>query len=237
MKPIQIIFHTPGNTLGELESVLSERKLPFNYISCHELAERHIHATETDGLVILGGYESAADDDKHTFMPPEKLMIRNAIANNLPVFGICLGSQMLARSLGAVVERNKVNGREVKEVGWTPLALSDEGQRDPVLSKLDGFAQFQWHEDTFHLPPGAVHLASSERCPQQAFKLDKPGSPVYGVQFHPEVTPKGIAAWLKSSKSLSKEEKTSIWEETEKYYPVRHQASRRMFEAFCEQSF
>lgn len=231
---IAIIHHVQHNTLGGLEEVLSARKLPFHYIDCHQLSDAHIALDKLTGLIILGGKESAADDHLHAFMQPEQRMIRNAISQNLPVFGICLGSQMIARSLGATVEKNKVDGQEVKEIGWTSLQLTPQGLIDPVLSGLQNAPQFQWHEDTFHWPPNAVPLAASALCPRQAYRLNPK---TYGVQFHPEVSMRVIAEWLEVSESLSAAQKADIWVETEQHFEERHLASRKLFDAFCETAF
>lgn len=231
------MHHVAGNTLGPLEAVLTAKKLPFQYVDCHHLTPARIELENAHGLIILGGKESAADDQIHAFMQPEQQMIRNAIQQNLPVFGICLGSQLIARSLGATVERNRLNGQDVKEIGWTPLMLTEAGKADPVLSRLEGAPQFQWHEDTFHLPPDAVHLAASELCPRQAYKLNHPGGKTYAVQFHPEVSLPMIQAWLRASTSLDPARKATIWAESKQSFQQRHAASYAMFQAFCDLAF
>jgi GMP synthase-like glutamine amidotransferase len=234
---ILIIHHVETNNLGPLEEVLQAHKLPYQYLFCHQLGQHHVDLTGVTGLIMLGGPQSAAKEHKYAFMKPEQAMIRNAVSQNLPVFGICLGSQLLAHSLGAPVEKNMVDGHEIKEIGWTPIELSAAGQSDPVLRYLAGMAQFQWHEDTYHLPPNAIHLASTTHCAQQAFKLDRPHNKTYGVQFHPEVSKDVIQDWLYTSNSLNTQRKRAIWEETEIQFAERHAASRRMFKAFCEIAF
>lgn len=221
-----------------LESVLTRRHLPFEYLFCQDVAPEHVEqVTRLNGLILLGGMESAADAHKHAFMPLEHQMIRNAMAAGVPVFGICLGAQLMAKSLGAVVEKNTIDGVEVKEVGWMPLTLTPEGERDPVLSHLAGQAQFQWHEDTFHLPPDSVHLAATPACDRQAFRLTNTIAPAYGVQFHPEVTLPVIRAWMAASKTLGLEQSQAIWRESEQHFNERSAASLRMFESFCELAF
>ena len=234
---ILIVRHIENNSLGALEEVLAERRLTFEYVDAKALSDAHLTLKEIQGLIVLGGKESAADPTQHPHLLREQQLIRNAVDAGLPIFGICLGSQMLARTLGAKVERNRVNGQEAKEIGWVPLQLSPEGVADPVLSQLNGIPQFQWHEDTYHLPAGAVHLAESQTCPRQAYRLGAPGSKTYAVQFHPEMTREAIAAWLDESDSLSAERKEAVAQETEQAFAERHAASRRMFAAYCDLAF
>lgn len=234
---VAIIHHVAGNTLGSLEAVLSRQKLPFHYLDCHALNEQHLSLEGIRGLIVLGGKESVTEDHRYPFMGLEQQLIRNALQNNRPVFGICLGSQMLARSLGAAVERNRIQGIETRELGWRPLALTDAGRLDPVLRHLDGVKQFQWHEDTFHLPPGSTLLAQSDLCPRQAYRLEQVAAPAYGVQFHPEIRLPVIEQWLAESSTLSALEKQALWEESLLHFSTGQAASVRMFEAFCERAF
>lgn len=237
---ILVVRHIPDNSLGHLEDILAAHGLPFVYAEARSLTDTQLELWDLQGLILLGGKESLTEDHKHHYLQREQHMVRNAIAEDVPVFGICLGSQMIARSLGAPVvrlaDRNGRTGDEAKEIGWTPLGLSPEGKADPVISSLEGMPQFQWHEDTYHLPPGAVHLAHSELCPEQAYRLEQ-GNCVYAVQFHPEVTRKVIADWLAESESLPAGRKQAIWEETEASFAVRHEASRKMFDTWCSLAF
>jgi GMP synthase (glutamine-hydrolysing) len=235
---IRIIHHVKNNTLGVLEGVLSRRNLVFDYVFCQDLSPALVDlADKPQGIVLLGGMESVADEQEHAFMATEMQMIRHAMASGVPVFGICLGAQLMARSLGAVVEKNRVNGTETKEIGWTALELTPEGQRDPVLSPLAGTAQFQWHEDTYQLPAEATHLATTPLCAQQAFRVENTTAPAYGVQFHPEVNLPIIRAWLAASKTLVPECAQTIWRESEQTFAQRSAASLAMFEAFCDLAF
>jgi len=242
---IRIIHHVKNNTLGVLEGVLSRRGMAFEYRFCQDLHPAQAMLEQATlkesegltGLILLGGMESVADEGKHAFMSPELQMIRHAVEAGVPVFGICLGAQLMARSLGATVEKNTIAGVETKEIGWTPLTLTPAGETDPVLSHLQEQAQFQWHEDTYHLPPGATHLAVTPHCAQQAFRLENTKAPAYGVQFHPEVTLPVIRAWLAAAKTLDPERAQAIWKESEQHFERRSAASVRMFEAFCDLAF
>jgi GMP synthase-like glutamine amidotransferase len=135
--------------------------------------------TEIDFLVIMGGSMSVNDEEKHPWLIREKQFIRDMIAAGKPVLGICLGSQMIASALGAKVYPNKV-----KEIGWYPVQGSPAV--DPQISYFQfpvSFTPLHWHGETFDLPEGAVLLASSDGCKNQAFQV---GSNVLALQFHPE---------------------------------------------------
>ena len=128
----------------------------------------------------------ACDDDRFPWLTAEKRFIEQAVKADKPVLGICLGAQLLAAVSGARVYRNRH-----KEIGWLPITLTDEARRSPVFSLLPGrFAVFQWHGDTFDIPPGAVRIAESEACQNQGFMC---GPKVIGLQFHLESTETSIS--------------------------------------------
>ena len=137
-------------------------------------------------LIFLGGPMSV--NDGLPFLERELEVVRQALDRGQPVLGICLGSQLIARALGASVYRNPV-----KEIGWFEIRLTEAGARDALFGCMNGTERvFHWHGETFDLPRGATLLASSEACRNQAFRW---GSNVYGLQFHLEVTPAMIADW------------------------------------------
>ncbi len=228
---VLILRHTPGNTLGVLEPLLRDFGLAARYVEAPALEAGALPGllAERAGLIILGGRESVTEEARYPFMAVEQQLIRETLARGLPIFGICLGAQMLARAMGAQVKRNTV-----KETGWVPLILSPEGQLDPVLSVLKGVGQFQWHEDTFDCPPGAVPLASSATCPQQAYRLSPK---VYGVQFHPEVDHATIAAWLDQSRNTPAHRKAEIRAETGALFEHASRLSREMFTRYLRQAY
>lgn len=132
------------------------------------------------GLVVLGGPMSVNEQHEHPYLSDEIELIRSAVATGKPVLGLCLGSQLLAATLGASVRPNRV-----KEVGWHSVDLTDEANNDPLFGGVRAsFPAFHWHGDTFDLPTGSVHLAASPLCRHQAFRY---GANAYGVQFHLEV--------------------------------------------------
>ena len=144
---------------------------------------------EADALVVFGGEQSATEDDTHPYLPALASLMAAYTKADKPVLGICLGSQILARAFGA---ENQLG--TAPEFGWCDVALTEAGRADPVLSVLpDRFPIFQWHSDTFTLPKGATHLASSPTAAHQAFRI---GRATYGTQFHFEASRPVVADWL-----------------------------------------
>ena len=139
-----------------------------------------------DALVVFGGEQSARDDRLHPYLPAlAEMMAAESVAG--AVMGICLGSQIMARGAGG----DNILGA-APEFGWCDVALTDAGRKDPLFAALPArFPIFQWHSDTFTLPPGAVTLAQSARA-IQAFRL---GPRAYATQFHFEASRAVVADW------------------------------------------
>lgn len=142
-----------------------------------------------DWLIIMGGPMSAYEENKFAWLKEEKKFIKQAVENGKTVIGICLGSQLLAAALGAKVYPNKE-----KEIGWFNVELTSDGKEDKLFKGFENkFKVFHWHGDTFDLPQGAVHLAQTDNCKNQAFLYkDK----VLGLQFHFETTEQTLAAMV-----------------------------------------
>ena len=136
-----------------------------------------------DLLVIMGGPMSVNDEAQYPWLLVEKQFIRDAIACGKPVLGICLGAQLIASASGA-----KIYPNAHREIGWFPIQAVDEGGDDcfrfPPTETV-----FHWHGETFDIPPGAVRIAKSEGCENQAFQL---GQSVIGLQFHLETSPDSL---------------------------------------------
>jgi GMP synthase-like glutamine amidotransferase len=134
---------------------------------------------EIDLLVVMGGPMSVNDEIQYPWILPEKDYIRNAVRSGKSVLGICLGAQLIASAMGARVYKNSE-----KEIGWFPVnwiaPLEGATFEFPASSEV-----FHWHGETFDLPNGALQLANSAGCKNQAFQL---GKSVIGLQFHLEST-------------------------------------------------
>jgi len=141
-------------------------------------------------LVAMGGPMSVHDEAEHAWLAPEKRLLRAAVEAGRRVLGVCLGAQLIAASLGATVTRNRE-----REIGWFPVERAPGAEASPLGRALPArFPAFHWHGETFALPPGALRLASSEACAEQAFAI---GKRVLGLQFHVETTPEAAEALVK----------------------------------------
>ncbi len=138
-----------------------------------------------DLLVVMGGPMSVNNESEHPWLVKEKAFIRSVIEAGKPVLGICLGAQLIANSMGGEVFSNSV-----KEIGWFPVQ-SVVSINPSVFQFPEETVVFHWHGETFSLPKGAVRLAESKGCKNQAFQID---SNVIGLQFHLETTPASAQA-------------------------------------------
>ncbi|RXT06538.1 type 1 glutamine amidotransferase [Ammoniphilus sp. CFH 90114] len=134
-----------------------------------------------DLLIILGGRMGAYEEEKYPWLREEKEFIRQAVQQKKGVLGICLGAQMIADALGG-----RAYPHVHSEIGWWPLEFTEEVRNNPFPQEFcSSLNMFQFHSDTFDLPDGAVQLATSTACKNQAFVY---GERVVGLQFHPEFT-------------------------------------------------
>jgi GMP synthase-like glutamine amidotransferase len=187
-KPILIVQHAPHEHPAAVRRALESQGILTHWIHSY-LGEPYPDISEIAGMVSLGGPMSANDEQDHPWIRPEIALMRKCIDTGLPIAGICLGGQMMARAMGGKVERN-----DVHEVGWFPIEVTDEGRKDPILGVAGSNPTvYHWHGETFHLPEGAVLLARSKACPRQAYRL---GENAYGFQFHPEADHQLVGEWL-----------------------------------------
>ena len=141
-----------------------------------------------DAVFVFGGAMHADQDDHHPWLRDETFLLQRILDLRVPVMGVCLGAQLLARAAHA-----PIGPASRPEIGWFPVELTEDAADDPVLSRLpERFEAFQWHYYTYGLPAGAVELARSEVC-TQAFRL---GDVAWAVQFHPEVTIQQVEQWI-----------------------------------------
>jgi GMP synthase-like glutamine amidotransferase len=142
-----------------------------------------------DAVLVFGGSMHADQEDQHPWLREEDTFIRGLLDRGVPMLGVCLGIQLMAKADGAAVY--PLPGGP--EIGWFPVELLDEARADPIFGRLPRhFDAFGWHYYTYDLPDRAVELARSARC-NQAFRL---GERAWGIQFHAEVTLDTVRSWV-----------------------------------------
>jgi GMP synthase-like glutamine amidotransferase len=181
---VHCLQHVPFEGLGSLADWLAARGLHAATTRLYEGAAPP-SADALDWLIVLGGPMSVHDEAQHRWLAPEKRLIAAAIESGKAVLGICLGAQLIASALGAAVRPSPE-----REIGWFPIERVGSGAGWVLPRELE---VFHWHGETFELPPGAVHLARSRGCENQAFGL---GDRVLGLQFHLETTREAARALI-----------------------------------------
>lgn len=186
MKKALVVRHVAFEDLGTLEPVLRERGYGIQYLEMglDDLAAHD--ALAPDLAVILGGPIGVYETAEYPFVTTEVDWVRRRLQAGRPTLGLCLGSQMMAAALGARV----YPGGNGKEIGWSALTLANVDQY-PFMARLNT-PVLHWHGDTFDLPEGAVHLASSAQYANQAYAV---GKHALAFQCHPEVTQRGLERW------------------------------------------
>ena len=187
MRSAIAIRHVAFEDLGTLAALLERRGVALAYrdATVDDLAAADI--VDCDLLVVLGGPIGAYEEEPYAFLRDELRAIETRLRTGKPVLGICLGSQLMALALGA-----RVYPGTGKEIGWSKLTLTEAGRRSCLRPLGDGTPVLHWHGDTFDLPKGATHLASTERYRHQAFAWERHG---LALQFHIEVTAPGLERW------------------------------------------
>jgi len=196
---VLVLQHIACEPPGVFEDVLLERNVEIQRVELDE-GERLPDWREFDAIVAMGGPMSVTDDDRLPWLRDEKRLIGEAVRAGTPFWGVCLGVQLLAASLGA-----RVYPGPEPEVGLLPVELTDEAREDPVFAGAPAkLVTLQWHGDTFDLPDGAVPLARSPAYENQAFRFDG----AYGVQFHLEVSAEMAREWADVPEYVSSLERT-----------------------------
>jgi GMP synthase (glutamine-hydrolysing) len=190
MPKLLVCQHVPFEILGTLNPLFKGAGFRIRYVNFGRDPQAQPSLDGYGGLVILGGPMSVYDTAAHPHLDTEVRLVGDALERGVPLLGICLGAQLIARALGADVRPNAD-----KEIGWYDVRVTGAGGTDPLFRHFrDSERIFQWHSDTFDLPRGAVHLAASPACRNQAFRY---GTNVYGLQFHLEADEHLIERWLR----------------------------------------
>lgn len=185
MKPIFIFRHVASEGAGYFGGFLKRHHIPFRVILLDEGEVVPSSLTDTSALVFMGGPMSVNDDID--WIEPELKLIRQAVKQNMPVLGHCLGGQLISKALGGNIGANPA-----KELGWLAVEKQDNSSAHDWLADLpDRFTAFHWHGETFTIPDGATNILSSQHCPNQAFVIGN----TLAMQCHVEMTAEMVIDW------------------------------------------
>lgn len=184
---VHIIQNDPEVPAGLVGEELRRRGVERTVVRLYD-GERLPEPTAVSAVIVLGGAMGANDEARYPFLADLKAFVARLVRQEVPYLGICLGGQLLSAATGGVVTSGS-NG----EKGTYSIVLTDEGGEDRLLRGLgEAFVSFQWHDDSFSIPPGGTRLAFTGSCRNQAFRV---GKCAWGVQFHPEVTDGIVREW------------------------------------------
>ena len=215
-----VIMHVENEGPGVFGDLLEAAGVETRVARLH-LGDRLPDAGEIDAALSMGGPMNVYEEEQYPFLRDETRFLQDAAARGLPVLGICLGAQMIAKAAGAAVTKNPV-----EEVGWKTVDLTDEGLADPLFRSLPAVLPvFQWHGDTFAVPDGGALLATGTDCHNQAFRFRRS----YGLQFHLEADRALLAAWF-----AGKPAEDEILRRCDKLAPAVGRFVRILFANFLE---
>jgi GMP synthase-like glutamine amidotransferase len=228
MKPIAVFRHSPTEGPGYFAAFLDSQGIAWRLVALDAGEAVPKRASAFSGLAFMGGPMSANDDLAWT--GPVLALIRDAVRGGVPVIGHCLGGQLLAKALGGEVTPNPV-----KEIGWNRVVVEDCAlAREWFGADLRAFTTFQWHGETFTIPPGGSRILRGEHCANQAYVV---GDMHLGMQCHVEMTPDLISSWCESGAAEITESRESpavqsvatIESEAAGRLPVLTDTARRLY--------
>jgi GMP synthase-like glutamine amidotransferase len=187
MKPVAIVRMSSTEGPGYFATYLEQRSIPWKLVSVDAGEPLPRDARRFSGLVFMGGPMSVNDD--LPWIPPLLELTRDAVRKDVPLLGHCLGGQLISKALGGTVRPNPV-----KEIGWGEVCVTDNDVSREWFGELQAFETFQWHGETFSIPPGATRVLQNAHCANQAYALGKH----FGMQCHVEMTEELIDLWLAS---------------------------------------
>jgi GMP synthase-like glutamine amidotransferase len=189
MKPVLVFRHSATEGPGHFATFLERHGVDWRLVKLDEGEPVPATAEPFAGLGFMGGPMSVNDD--LPWIEPTLALIRDAVNRRVPVIGHCLGGQLLSKALGGLVRPNPV-----KEIGWCRVDLEDTPlAREWFGLDAPAFTTFQWHAETFSLPPGAERILRGEHCANQAFVVD---GRHLGMQCHVEMTPELVRSWCET---------------------------------------
>jgi GMP synthase-like glutamine amidotransferase len=231
MKPVGIFRTARTEGPGYFATYLDRRGIPWKVIALDAGEPVPREARAFSGIGVMGGAMSANDD--LPWIPPLLDFLRSAVRQDVPVIGHCLGGQLMSRAFGGTVRVNAV-----REIGWGEVRVAENGVAREWLAGLPSFETFQWHGDTFSIPPGATRVLEGEHCATQASALGKH----FAMQCHVEMTPELIRTWVSTGgeeiaahrKSPGVQPPEEIEKDVEPRLERLHQVADRIYERWTE---
>ncbi|MDE2210624.1 MAG: type 1 glutamine amidotransferase [Betaproteobacteria bacterium] len=185
MKPVAIFRFSPSEGPAYFADWLDRHAVDWRLIAVDEGVPVPLDPLAYSGIGMMGGPMSATDP--LPWIEPLSRLLRSAVAQDVPVIGHCLGSQLLAQALGARVRRTAA-----PEIGWIDVEAPDPASRREWFGGRESFTAFQWHYEVFDLPPGATRVLTNAFNPNQAYVI---GNIHMGLQCHVEMTPVLVESW------------------------------------------
>lgn len=186
-KHVLVLQHFQENPPGRVGDLLEKHMIPYDLI--HVGQNPLPNPASYGAIVVLGGTQHLYGKSRYPYSVHEEIYIHNAIRGRIPYLGMCLGGQLLANTFKAPIHK-----LPKEQIGFLRIHFTEAGQKDPLYRGLPGYQQaFQWHEDCFELPAGAIPLAHYEDGANQAFRYLEAA---YGVQYHIELTEEMLDTWL-----------------------------------------
>lgn len=189
MKPVLCIQNITLEKLGTMEMFFVKRNISYTVRDLYIGESVPSDPSDYGAVVVLGGPMSVNEEERYPFLREEKRLLNQCREKQIPILGICLGSQLLASAAGATVRKNGC-----LEIGWMQVELTEAGKNNSLFQGIASpISVFQWHGETFELPNQSQWLATSPLCRNQAFSLE---GRYFGLQFHLEVTQTIAEEWV-----------------------------------------